>query len=79
MENSRTLTVGSFCSEFRRRAIESAPRLGTLVLDTWIPWNRHGASNCLFLDGHVQSLTKGVAYPQMYPGGYVYPNEMFYP
>jgi prepilin-type processing-associated H-X9-DG protein len=53
--------------------------LGTLVLDTWIPWNRHGAANCLFLDGHVQSLTKGVAYPQMYPGGYVYPNEMFYP
>ncbi len=53
--------------------------LGTLILDTWIPWNRHGASNCLFLDGHVQSLTSGVAYPQMYPGGYVYPNPMFYP
>ncbi len=53
--------------------------LGTLILDTWIPWNRHGASNCLFLDGHVQSLTKGVAYPQMYPGGYVYPDPMFYP
>jgi prepilin-type N-terminal cleavage/methylation domain-containing protein/prepilin-type processing-associated H-X9-DG protein len=53
--------------------------LGTLVLDTWIPWNRHGASNCLFLDGHVSSLTSGVAYPQMYPGGYVYPDPMFYP
>jgi prepilin-type N-terminal cleavage/methylation domain-containing protein/prepilin-type processing-associated H-X9-DG protein len=53
--------------------------LGTLVLDTWIPWNRHGAPNCLFLDGHAISLTKGVAYPQMFPGGQVFPNPMFYP
>ena len=53
--------------------------LGTLVLDTWIPWTRHGAANCLFLDGHVISRTKGVAYPQMFPGGQTYPDSKFYP
>jgi prepilin-type processing-associated H-X9-DG protein len=53
--------------------------LGTLVLDTWIPWGRHGASNCLFLDGHVRSMNKAEGYLAMFPGGYVYPNPMFYP
>jgi prepilin-type N-terminal cleavage/methylation domain-containing protein/prepilin-type processing-associated H-X9-DG protein len=52
--------------------------LGTLVLDTWIPWNRHGASNCLFLDGHVRSMTRGDAYPQMFPGGQTFPGPRFY-
>ena len=31
--------------------------LGTVTLDTWIPWNRHGSSNVLFLDGHARSIT----------------------
>ena len=53
--------------------------LGTLVLDTWIPWNRHGAANCLFLDGHATSLNKGVAYAQMFPGGQTYAEPRFYP
>ncbi len=33
--------------------------LGTDVLDTWIPWNRHGTtSNVLYLDGHVRSVNR---------------------
>lgn len=27
--------------------------IGTDRLDKWIPWNRHGTSNVLFLDGHA--------------------------
>ena len=53
--------------------------LGTNVLDTWIPWNRHGGSNVLFLDGHARSILRADALPGMYPGGYVYPDPMFYP
>jgi prepilin-type N-terminal cleavage/methylation domain-containing protein/prepilin-type processing-associated H-X9-DG protein len=52
--------------------------LGTLVLDTWIPWDRHGASNCLFLDGHVKSMNKADGYKAMYPGGQVLINPTFY-
>ena len=53
--------------------------LGTLVLDTWIPWGRHGSANCLFLDGHVQSMNKGDGYRAMFPGGQVYPDTKIYP
>jgi prepilin-type processing-associated H-X9-DG protein len=53
--------------------------LGTLVLDTWIPWNRHGAANCLFLDGHASSTKKAEGYRAMYPGGLVFDLPMFYP
>jgi prepilin-type N-terminal cleavage/methylation domain-containing protein/prepilin-type processing-associated H-X9-DG protein len=53
--------------------------LGTQILDTWIPWNRHGSSNVLFLDGHARSIQRSEALPAMYPGGVVYPNQMFYP
>jgi prepilin-type N-terminal cleavage/methylation domain-containing protein/prepilin-type processing-associated H-X9-DG protein len=53
--------------------------LGTKVLDTWIPWNRHGSSNVLFLDGHARSIQRTDALLGMYPGGYVYPDPMFYP
>jgi prepilin-type processing-associated H-X9-DG protein len=54
--------------------------LGTRVLDTWIPWNRHGSStNVLFLDGHVRSIQRPDALQGMYPGGAVYTDPMFYP
>ena len=43
--------------------------LGTNVLDTWIPWKRHGAANVLYLDGHARSITAAEAYVGMYPGG----------
>src|SRR5262249_19737029 len=43
--------------------------LGTDILDAWIPWQRHGASNVLYLDGHVRSLARPEALPGMYPGG----------
>jgi prepilin-type N-terminal cleavage/methylation domain-containing protein/prepilin-type processing-associated H-X9-DG protein len=52
--------------------------LGTDVLDTWIPWDRHGASNCLFADGHVRSLSRADGYRAMYPGGQSFPSPMFY-
>lgn len=53
--------------------------LGTDVLDRWISWKRHGTvSNVLFLDGHAKSITKTVAYPQMYPAGQYYPDPRFY-
>ena len=32
--------------------------LGTVTLDKWIPWNRHGTSNVLYLDGHAKSVQK---------------------
>src|SRR5262249_15908706 len=35
--------------------------LGTNVLDTWIPWGRHGASNVLYLDGHAKSVSRSEA------------------
>ncbi len=45
--------------------------LGTNVLDTWIPLDRHGASNCLYLDGHVKSTMKADGYKAMYSGGQI--------
>ncbi len=53
--------------------------LGTNILDTWIPWKRHGNSNVLFLDGHARSIQRAEALPGMYPGGVVYPDPKFYP
>lgn len=53
--------------------------LGTKILDTWIPWNRHGTSNVLYLDGHAASVTSGVAYPAMFPGGQILTQPSFYP
>jgi prepilin-type N-terminal cleavage/methylation domain-containing protein/prepilin-type processing-associated H-X9-DG protein len=53
--------------------------LGTIVLDRWIPWNRHGQSNVLFLDGHARSISRADALIGMYPGGQSYPNPMFFP
>ena len=43
--------------------------LGTVTLDKWIPWNRHGTSNVLYLDGHAKSVLKPEAYLGLYPGG----------
>ena len=53
--------------------------LGTITLDKWIPWNRHGNSNVLFLDGHARSISKPDAYVGMYPGGQVLTNVSFSP
>ncbi len=53
--------------------------LGTGVLDTWIPWSRHGQSNVLYLDGHARSIPKPDAYLGMYPGGVVLSQPSFYP
>jgi len=53
--------------------------LGTDVLDTWIPWDRHGNSNVLYLDGHARSVQKADALNGMYPGGQSYRESRFYP
>jgi prepilin-type N-terminal cleavage/methylation domain-containing protein/prepilin-type processing-associated H-X9-DG protein len=53
--------------------------LGTDVLDTWIPWGRHGSSNVLYLDGHARSVNKADALTGMYPGGQSYRESRFYP
>ena len=53
--------------------------LGTMVMDTWIPWERHGVSNCLYLDGHVRGTRRNEAYPAMFPGGQVLTEQTFYP
>jgi prepilin-type N-terminal cleavage/methylation domain-containing protein/prepilin-type processing-associated H-X9-DG protein len=53
--------------------------LGTNVLDTWIPWNRHGASNVLYLDGHARSINKTDGYLGMYPIGGPFPDIRFFP
>ncbi len=53
--------------------------LGTVTLDTWIAWTRHGLSNVLFLDGHARSIQKQDAYLGMYPGGQILTNISFYP
>jgi prepilin-type processing-associated H-X9-DG protein len=53
--------------------------LGTITLDTWIPWNRHGASNVLYLDGHAKSVSKAEAYLGMYPGGQILTTPSFSP
>jgi prepilin-type N-terminal cleavage/methylation domain-containing protein/prepilin-type processing-associated H-X9-DG protein len=52
--------------------------LGTVTLDIWIPWKRHGNSNVLYLDGHAKSVQKAEAYLGMYPGGQVLTNISFY-
>jgi prepilin-type N-terminal cleavage/methylation domain-containing protein/prepilin-type processing-associated H-X9-DG protein len=53
--------------------------LGTDVLDTWIPWNRHGAANVLYLDGHVRSINRTDGYLGMYPGSQVFRDIRFFP
>ncbi len=54
--------------------------LGTDVLDTWIPWNRHGTtSNVLYLDGHVRSVNRLEAFQGMYPGKQPLKLMSFYP
>jgi prepilin-type N-terminal cleavage/methylation domain-containing protein/prepilin-type processing-associated H-X9-DG protein len=53
--------------------------LGTVTLDIWIPWKRHGNSNVLYLDGHAKSVQKADAYLGIYPGGQVLTNISFYP
>jgi prepilin-type N-terminal cleavage/methylation domain-containing protein/prepilin-type processing-associated H-X9-DG protein len=53
--------------------------LGTVTLDIWVPWTRHGTSNVLYLDGHVKSVQKPDAYLGMYPGGVLLTNPSFYP
>lgn len=54
--------------------------LGTDVLDTWIPWDRHGTtSNVLYLDGHAKSITRAAALMGMYPGGQILREPHFYP
>lgn len=53
--------------------------IGTDVLDTWIPWNRHGNSNVLYLDGHAKGTNRSEALIGMYPGGQSYPESRYYP
>jgi prepilin-type N-terminal cleavage/methylation domain-containing protein/prepilin-type processing-associated H-X9-DG protein len=53
--------------------------LGTQTLDNWIAWNRHGVSNCLYLDGHATPTMKADAYRAMYPGGQILLVPSFYP
>ncbi len=53
--------------------------LGTVTLDKWIPWTRHGTPNVLYLDGHVKSPSKSEAYLGMYPGGVILTLPSFYP
>lgn len=53
--------------------------LGTVTLDKWIPWTRHGTPNVLFLDGHAKSVQKADAYLGMYPGGVVLTEPSWYP
>jgi prepilin-type N-terminal cleavage/methylation domain-containing protein/prepilin-type processing-associated H-X9-DG protein len=53
--------------------------LGTVTLDKWIPWTRHGTPNVLYLDGHAKSARKPEAYAGMYPGGVLLTQPSFYP
>ncbi len=53
--------------------------LGTVTLDKWIPWTRHGTPNALYLDGHVKSVQKSDAYLGIYPGGAILPQPSWYP
>ena len=53
--------------------------LGTVTLDKWIPWDRHGCSNVLYLDGHAKSVLKPDAYLGMYPGGVILTDPSWYP
>jgi prepilin-type N-terminal cleavage/methylation domain-containing protein/prepilin-type processing-associated H-X9-DG protein len=52
--------------------------LGTKVLDTWIPWNRHGTANCLYLDGHARTVARPEGYGAMFPGGQRLTDPSFY-
>ena len=49
--------------------------LGTDVLDTWIPWDRHGSSNVLYLDGHARSVNKSRRAAGDVPGRTAVPGE----
>jgi prepilin-type processing-associated H-X9-DG protein len=53
--------------------------LGTDVLETWIPWQRHGNSNVLYLDGHARSVNRTDALLGIYPGGQAFRDILFYP
>ncbi|MBX6311810.1 MAG: DUF1559 domain-containing protein, partial [Isosphaeraceae bacterium] len=53
--------------------------IGTDVLDTWIPWTRHGNANCLYLDGHAKSVHRTEALLGMYPGGQILKRPSYYP
>jgi prepilin-type N-terminal cleavage/methylation domain-containing protein/prepilin-type processing-associated H-X9-DG protein len=53
--------------------------VGTDILDTWVAWNRHGGSNCLYLDGHAKSTQKADGYLGMFPGGQPFKEPRFYP
>jgi prepilin-type N-terminal cleavage/methylation domain-containing protein/prepilin-type processing-associated H-X9-DG protein len=53
--------------------------LGTVTLDVWVPWKRHGNSNVLYLDGHAKSIQKADAYLGIYPRGEVLTYPSFYP
>jgi prepilin-type N-terminal cleavage/methylation domain-containing protein/prepilin-type processing-associated H-X9-DG protein len=53
--------------------------VGTLELDRWIAWKRHGTSNSLYLDGHVKSTNQADTYLGMFPGGQILRTPMFYP
>ena len=53
--------------------------LGTVTLDKWIPWDRHGCPNVLYLDGHAKSVQKPDAYLGMFPGGGILINPSWFP
>jgi prepilin-type N-terminal cleavage/methylation domain-containing protein/prepilin-type processing-associated H-X9-DG protein len=53
--------------------------LGTVTLDRWIAWKRHGLSNVLYLDGHAKSVNQAEAYLGMYPGGQILTDISFFP
>jgi prepilin-type N-terminal cleavage/methylation domain-containing protein/prepilin-type processing-associated H-X9-DG protein len=52
--------------------------IGSKVHDTWIPWNRHGSSNVLYLDGHARSVHRAEALPGMFPGGQILAEPSFF-
>jgi hypothetical protein len=53
--------------------------LGTVTLDKWIPWKRHGDSNVTYLNGNAKSVLKPDAYLSMYPGEQIRTNPSWYP
>ena len=52
--------------------------LGTKVLDSWIPFDRHGNANVLYLDGHAKSSQRSDVLLGMYPGGQILIEQSFY-
>jgi len=52
--------------------------IGTKTLDTWIPFNRHGSANVLYMDGHAKSANRADAFLGMYPGGLPLTDPAFY-